>query len=62
MPKTSETFSTPLARKEIVDKELDKMVRDDIIGPSDSPWFANFVSGNKEDGLSRIPRRRCKKL
>ena len=33
----------PLAQKEIVEKELDKMLQHDILEPSDSPWSTPIV-------------------
>jgi hypothetical protein len=44
----------PLAQKEIVEKELEKMLKDDITEPSDSPWAANVVLVKKKDNSIRF--------
>ena len=36
--------------REIVDRELEKMLKEDIIEPSDSPWAANIVLVKKKGG------------
>ena len=39
----------PMAQREIVDRELEKMLKEDIIEPSDSPWAAlKCCLGQKE--------------
>ena len=44
----------PVAQREIVENELDKMLKDDLIEPSDSPWAANVVLVRKKDGSWRF--------
>ena len=43
-----------MAQREVVDRELEKMLKEDITEPSDSPWAANVVSVKKEDGSDRF--------
>ena len=44
----------PMAQREIVDRELEKMLKEDIIEPSVSPWAANVVLVKKKDGSVRF--------
>ena len=44
----------PLAQKEIVEKELDKMLQHDILEPSDSPWSTPIVLVKKKDNSVRF--------
>ena len=44
----------PMAQREVVDRELEKMLKEDIIEPSDSPWAANVVLVKKKDGSVRF--------
>lgn len=39
----------PLKHKEIIDQEIDKMLKDDIIEPSDSPWSSPILLCLKKD-------------
>ena len=41
----------PMAQREIVDRELKKMLKEDIIEPGDGPWAANV---KKKDGSVRF--------
>ena len=43
-----------MAQREVVDRELEKMLKEDIIEPSDSPWAANVVLVKKKDGSVRF--------
>ena len=43
-----------MAQRETVDRELEKMLREDIIEPSDSPWAVNVVWVKKKDGSVRF--------
>ena len=45
---------TPLAKKEVIDKELDKMVTAGFIQPSSSPWSAPVCIVSKKDGTPRF--------
>lgn len=44
----------PQRQKEIIDKELDKMLRDNIIEPSESPWSSHICLVTKKDGSLRF--------
>ena len=44
----------PLAQREIVEEELKKMIENDIIEPSSSPWASNVVLVKKKDGSVRF--------
>ena len=43
-----------LQQREIVDAELDKMLENRVIEPSDSPWRAPLCSVTKKDGTPRF--------
>mgnify|MGYP003684140299 CR=1 FL=1 len=40
----------PYAQREIVGKEISKMLDNDVIEPSDSPWSAPLLLFAKKDG------------
>lgn len=44
----------PLKQKEIIDQEIDKMLKDDIIEPSDSPWSSPVLLCLKKDQTWRF--------
>ena len=44
----------PIAQREVVEKEVKKMLDADIIEPSTSPWSANIVLVKKKDGSVRF--------
>lgn len=44
----------PLAKKEIVDKELDKSLNDGLIESSNSPWSSPICLVTKKDGTPRF--------
>ena len=44
----------PLAKQNIVDTEVEKMLKDDIIEPSHSPWASPVVLVKKKDGSIRF--------
>ena len=44
----------PLAQREIIDTELDKMLAQKVIEPSDSPWSAPICLVKKSDGTYRF--------
>ncbi|CAG2243547.1 unnamed protein product [Mytilus edulis] len=54
-------------QKEIVEKELESMLKKGVIEPSNSSWsspiclFRKGTQHSNADGLSRIPARKCKK-
>ena len=44
----------PLAQREIIEEELDKMLEQKVIEPSDSPWSAPICLVKKADGTYRF--------
>lgn len=44
----------PLGQKEIIDTELEKMLAENIVQPSDNPWSAPVVLVTKKDGTYRF--------
>ena len=44
----------PLAQREVIEKEVKKMLAADVIEPSDSPWAAPVVLVKKKDGNVRF--------
>ena len=44
----------PIAQKELVERELDKMLQNDVIEPSTSPWSSPLLLVVKKDGSIRF--------
>lgn len=44
----------PIHQKKIAEQEIDKMLREDVIEPSNSPWAAPIVLVKKRDGTTRF--------
>jgi len=44
----------PLAHLEVIDRQVDEMVRNDIVEPAASPWASNVVLVRKKDGSYRL--------
>ena len=44
----------PIFKRELVDQELDKMIEQEIVEPSDSPWSAPICLVKKKDGTCRF--------
>lgn len=44
----------PIHQKKIAEEEIDKMLREDVIEPSNSPWAAPIVLVKKRDGTTRF--------
>ena len=44
----------PIAQREVIETELDKMLQQKVIEPSDSPWSAPFCLVKKSDGTYRF--------
>lgn len=44
----------PIARKEMVENEIKRMLQNDIIEPSNSPWASGLVVVEKKDGTPRL--------
>ena len=44
----------PMKQKEIIDIEIDKMLQNDIIEPSNSPWSSPILLCSKKDGSTRF--------
>ena len=53
-PTKIKTRRYPPAQKEAIKKEVEKMLANDIIEPSDSPWAAPIVMVKKKDGTWRF--------
>ena len=51
VPKVSKTRPTPLSKKDKIEKELDRMVKLDVIEPVEEPtdWVNTYVAVEKED-------------
>jgi hypothetical protein len=46
----------PLAKREAVKTEIDRLLNDGIIEPSNGPWASQTVLVTKPDGTSRLIR------
>jgi hypothetical protein len=44
----------PLKQKDVIEDELKKMLQENIIEPSDSPWSSNICLVTKKDGSLRF--------
>ena len=44
----------PIAHLEVIDKQVNEMVRNDIVEPAASPWASNVVLVRKKDGSHRL--------
>lgn len=44
----------PISQKQIISNEIDKILEDKVIEPSDSPWAANVCLVKKKDGTNRF--------
>ena len=53
-PRKSQPRRYPLAQRDIVEAELQKMLDNDIIEPSSSPWASNVVLVKKKDNSVRF--------
>ena len=53
-PVQQRPYSTPVALKESVNKELDWLLKKGYIVPSSSPWSSPMVTVRKPDGSTRI--------
>ena len=52
-PTYTTAYRMPLKKRQVVDREIDKMLEDDIIEPSSSPWASPLVLVPKKDGQVR---------
>jgi hypothetical protein len=43
-----------LKQREVIENELGKMLQEDIIEPSESPWSSNICLVKKKDGTLRF--------
>ncbi len=53
-PICQRAYRTPLAKREIIDREVQRMLRHDIIQPSMSPWASPVTLVTKKDGTPRF--------
>ena len=53
-PIRQRAYRTPLAKREIVNREIDTMLRDKIIRPSSSPYASPITLVPKKDGTTRF--------
>ena len=44
----------PMAKQNVCDEEVEKMLKDDVIEPSNSPWAVPIVMVTKKDGSIRL--------
>ena len=54
MPLRQQLYRVPIAKKEIIDMEVEKMLVKEIIRPSVSPWSSPIVLVTKPDGSARF--------
>ena len=53
-PRKSQPRRYPLAQRDIIEAELQRMLDEDLIEPSSSPWASNIVLVRKKDGSVRF--------
>ncbi len=53
-PISQRAYRTPLAKRVVVEREVQRMLRHDIIQPSTSPWSSPITLVTKKDGTNRF--------